>query len=206
MRNRISLFLSVAVTLCAAACGTGGTTETVATTTTASHVTMPANTAIAVTLVDAIDTDVQTTGDGFRATLNRSIVVGGHTVFAEGAGARGILSKVVESGRLQTPAELSFSLTAIQDEGGSWVNVGTNTIVEKKASHTNREVAMVGGGAIVGGIIGKVIDKQGSTEIGAATGAAVGLGMAAATGKQDIFHGAGTEVTFFSSQSTRIAL
>jgi len=84
--------------------------------------------------------------------------------------------------------------------------VGTNTIIEKKASHTNREVAMIGGGAIVGGVIGKIIDKDGSTEIGAAAGAAAGTGLAAATGKRDIFHAAGTEVVFFSSQSTQIAL
>jgi tryptophan synthase beta subunit len=84
--------------------------------------------------------------------------------------------------------------------------VGTNVIMEKKASHTKREVAMIGGGAIVGGIIGKVIDKKGSTEIGAAAGAAAGTGLSAATGKQDIFHGAGTEVVFYSSQSTQVAL
>ena len=45
---------------------------------------------------------------------------------------------------------------------------------------------MIGGGALVGGIIGKIIDKKGSTEIGAAAGAAAGTGLSAATGKQDI--------------------
>jgi len=209
MLKLVSLFLSIAGAICIASCGTGSTTEIDATAgnaTTSRHVTMAANTAIGVTLVEAIDTDVQVTGDGFRARLNRPIVVDGYTVFADGAAARGTLNKVVESGRLKTPAELNFTLTAIQVEGGRWVSIGTNTILEKKASHTNREVAMIGGGAIVGGIIGKVIDKQGSTEIGAVTGAAVGLGLAAATGKQDIFHGVGTEIVFFSSQSTRVSL
>jgi hypothetical protein len=127
-------------------------------------------------------------------------------LFADGATARGILSKVVESGRLKTPAELNFSLTSILDGNGHWVNVGTNTILEKKGSHTAREVAMIGGGAVVGGIIGKVIDKKGSTEIGAAAGAAAGTGLAAATGKQDIFHAVGTEVVFYSSQSMQVAV
>jgi len=136
----------------------------------------------------------------------RDVVVGGHTLFADGAAARGVLNKVVESGRLRTPAELQFSLTAIQDENEHWVNVGTNMISEKKGTHTNREVAMVGGGAIVGGIIGKIIDRKGSTEIGAVAGAIAGTGLAAATGKQDIFYGPGTEVTFYSSQATQVAL
>jgi hypothetical protein len=204
----ICLLLSMSLALLMASCSSGTTTENAvqAATKTTSYVTMPANTAIAVTLTDSIDTDVQVTGEQFHATLSRPIVVNGHTLFADGAGARGILNKVVESGRLKTPAELNFSLTAIQDGNGHWINVGTNTILEKKASHTNREVAMIGGGAIVGGIIGKIIDKKGSTEIGAVAGAAAGTGLAAATGKQDIFHGVGTEVIFYSSQSAQIAL
>jgi outer membrane lipoprotein SlyB len=67
-----------------------------------------------------------------------------------------------------------------------------------------KEVAMIGGGAVVGGVIGKVIDKKGSTELGAAAGAAAGTVLAAATGKQDIAHGAGTEVVFLSSRPTQI--
>ncbi|MBK7091382.1 MAG: hypothetical protein IPH59_06640 [bacterium] len=170
------------------------------------YVTMPENTAISVTLTDSIDTDVDVTGGDFRAQLSRSIMVDGHTLFADGASAKGTLNKVVESGRLKTPAELNFTLTSIQDGSGRWIDVGTNTILEKKASHTNRQVALIGGGAIVGGIIGKIIDRKGSTEIGAAAGAAAGTGAAAATGKQDIFHGVGTEVTFYTSQSKQIAL
>lgn len=206
----LGLFLSFPLALLIASCGTGSTNETGGTTAkvekTTTYVTMPENTAIAVVLTDSIDTDVQKSGEEFFATLTRPIVVDGHTLFADGADAKGILNKVVESGRLKTPAELNFSLTAIRDKSGRWINVGTNTILEKKASHTNREVAMIGGGAIVGGIIGKIVDRKNSTEIGAAAGAAAGTGLAVATGKQDIFHGAGTEVVFYSSQSTQIAL
>jgi len=213
MLKIISLFLAVSLSFFVASCGTGNTTEQQAGKEPAkevvkktTYVTMPENTAISVTLVDSIDTDVQVSGTEFRARLSQPVVVDGHTLFADGAGAKGILSKIVQSGHLKTPAELNFSLTSIQDKSGRWISVGTNTIIEKKASHTNREVAMIGGGAIVGGIIGKIIDKKGSTEIGAAAGAAVGTVTAAATGKRDIFHPVGTEVVFYSSQSTQIAL
>jgi PBP1b-binding outer membrane lipoprotein LpoB len=205
----ISVLLAASLSLFIASCGTSNAEQqaaAAASQATTSYVTMPVSTAIAVTLVDSIDTDVQVSGAPFRATLAHDVVVGGHTLFADGASARGILHKVVESGRLKTPAELEFSLTAIQDENQHWVNVGTNMISEKKGTHTNREVAMIGGGAIVGGIIGKIIDKKGSTEIGAVAGAAAGTGLAAATGKQDIFYGVGTEVTFYSSQATQVAL
>jgi len=210
----ISLLLAASLTLLVASCGTdsnaepqtGSSTNGTVSNGSTYFVTMPESTAIAVTLIDSIDTDIQVSGTEFRARLTRPIVVDGHTLFTDGAGARGILNKVVESGRLQTPAELSFSLTSIQNGSGHWINVGTDMIMDKKASHTNREVAMIGGGAIVGGIIGKIVDRKGSTEIGAAAGAAAGTGLSVLTGKQDIFYGAGTEVVFFSNQSMRVAL
>jgi hypothetical protein len=209
MLQKISLFLAIVLSLVFVSCGATNTVEdqtNTVTEKTSSYVTMPESTSIAVTLIDSIDTDVQVTGDDFRARLSRPIVVEGKTLFVGGAAAKGTLNKVIESGRMKTPAELQFSLTSIQDESGRWIDIGTKTIFEKKASHTNRQVAMIGGGAIVGGIIGKIVDKKGSTEIGAVAGAAAGTGLAAATGKQDIFHGAGTEVVFFSSRSTQIAL
>jgi hypothetical protein len=209
----LSLLLIVSLLLFAASCGTnsnaepqtGNSSNGAASNRSTYFVTMPESTAIAVTLIDSIDTDVQVSGTEFRARLSRPIVVDGHTLFADGAAVRGILNKVVESGRLQTPAELNFSLMSIQNGSGHWVDVGTDMILDKKASHTNREVALIGGGAIVGGIIGKIVDKKGSTEIGAATGAAAGTGLSIATGKQDIFYGAGTEIVFFSSQAMQIA-
>jgi uncharacterized protein YcfJ len=201
----IAPFLALSLSLLVASCGSDSEAEVPANAS-ISYVTMPVGTPINITLADSIDTDVHTTGMAFRATLNQPVVVDGHTLFASGAKAHGILDKVVESGHLKTPAELSFSLTAIQDANERWIEVGTNMITEKKGSHTDREVAMIGGGAIVGGVIGKIIDRKGSTEIGAVAGAAAGTGLAAATGKQDIFYGAGTEVTLYSSQAIQIAL
>lgn len=208
MLKILGLFLTVALSLFIASCSSGDADQKVASAPiqTQKYVTMPENTAIAVTLVDSIDTDFQVSGAEFRAKLNQPVVVNGHTLFADGAEAKGILSRVVESGRLQTPAELDFSLTSIKDGSGRWTKVGTDMILQKKDSHTNRQVAMIGGGAIVGGIVGKIIDKKNSTEIGAIAGAAAGAGLATATGKQDIFLGVGSEVTFFSSKSMPIAL
>jgi hypothetical protein len=209
MFRNIGLLLVLSLSLLLVSCGADRAVDKVARAAavqaTATFITMPANTPIKVRLIDSIDTDVHTTGTSFRAELTDPIVVNGHTLFAYGAMVKGVLNNVVESGRLKTPAELSFSITGIQDMNERWIDVGTNMITETKGSHTNREVAMIGGGAIVGGVIGKIINRKGSTEIGAAAGAAAGTGMAAATGKQDIFYGAGTEVTFYSSQAMQIA-
>jgi hypothetical protein len=162
-------------------------------------VTLPESTAVRVALVDSIDSDVHKTGDLFKASLIAPIVIDGSTVFEAGAACTGVLDNVVESGRLKTPAELSFRLTSIVDASGKRVDVQTFAISEKKGGKTGRDVALIGGGAVVGGIIGKMTGEKGGTEIGAAAGAAAGTGVAAATGKDDIAHSAGTEVTFFVS-------
>lgn len=173
---------------------------------TPTYVTMPESTAIMITLIDSIDTDIHTTGTRFRAHLTLPIVINGNTLFAQGAQVQGVLDTVVESGRLKTPAEVKYHLTSIQDNNGDWVDINTYVIAEKHGSHTKREVAMIGGGAIVGGVIGKVIDKKGSTEIGAIAGAAAGTAAAALTGKKDIVYPAGTEIVFILKESERIAL
>jgi hypothetical protein len=213
MYKLFSFLLAAMLSLTIASCATSDSAEPEASSNTTqkassspAYVMMPENTAISVMLVDSIDTDVQVSGADFRAILSRAIVVDGHTLFADGAQARGTLNKIVQSGHLKTPAELNFRLNSIQSESGHWITVGTNMIIEKKDSHTNKEVAMIGGGAVVGGIIGKIINKKNSTEIGAVAGAAAGAGLALATGKKDIFHPAGTEVVFYSSQPMQIAL
>ncbi len=170
------------------------------------YVTMPESTAIMVKLVDSIDTDIDSTGEKFRAVLAHPVIVNGTTLFSLGANAEGVLDTVIESGHMKTPAEIKYHLTAIQNENGDWVNIDTYVLAEKHGSHTKRQVAMIGGGAIVGGIIGKVIDKKGSTEIGAVAGAAAGTAAAALTGKQDIVYPAGTEVVFILKESERIAV
>jgi hypothetical protein len=169
-------------------------------------VSIPDSTPIAVKLIDSIDTDVHVTGTKFRAVLTKPIAIGGKVAFAEGAEVIGVLDKVVESGRLKTPAELSFSLISITDGFGKPVDVTTFTIDEKKGSHTNKEVGLIGGGAVVGGIIGKLTKKKGGTAIGAAAGAAAGTAVAAATGKNDIAHSAGTEITFVLRQPVRVTV
>ena len=173
---------------------------------TSAYVTMLRNTAISVTLADSIDTDVHRTGTEFRATLTQPIVVDLDTVFAVGAGARGILSSVIESGGRRFRAELQFGLTALQNSRGQWIRIGTHTIQERRATSTSKKIILVGGGGIVGGMAGTAPDWYGSAGSGAKPGATTGPDVPSARPRQGIFHGPGTEIVFFSNESTRIAL
>lgn len=165
---------------------------------------LPESTAITITLLDSIDTDIHVAGDRFTAQLTAPIVVDGVTCFEAGAQVVGIVDSVVESGRLDRPAELGFHIVSITGANGNPMPVSTYTIYEKKGSKTARDAALIGGGAVVGGIIGKITGKKGGTEIGAVAGAAAGAGTAAATGKDDIVHSAGTEITFYLAEPLRV--
>jgi hypothetical protein len=169
-------------------------------------VSLPESTVIAIELIDSIDTDVHVTGTEYRARLLEPVVFGGETVFEKGATAVGVLNKVVESGRMKTPAELVFSLVSIEDRSGQQVQIDTYPLEEKKDSHTKKQVGLIGGGALVGGIIGKVTGKKGGTEIGAVAGAAAGAAAAAATGKQDITLHSGTQVHFVLRSPVRVTI
>lgn len=169
------------------------------------EVTLPESTQVHVVLVDSIDTDVHTTGQEFRGLLLAPLMADGKILFDSGAAVVGVLDSVVESGRLKTPAELMFSVRTIDGPNGP-VAVNTYSIHEKKGSKTARDVALIGGGAVVGGIVGKITGKSGGTEIGAAAGAAAGAGAAAATGKDDIVHSAGTEAIFLLSEPLTVTV
>lgn len=167
---------------------------------------IPESTAIKVKLIDSIDSDVHVTGTKFRALLTEPLRVDGKMVYEEGTAVTGVLNNVVESGRLKTPAELSFSLISITNANGDEIPIKTYTIDEKKGSKTDRDVAIIGGGAVVGGIVGKLTKKKGGTEIGAAAGAAAGVATAAATGKKDIVHSAGTEAVFILKEPVQVTI
>ncbi len=167
---------------------------------------IPESTMIKVKLIDSIDSDVHVTGTKFRALLAEPLRVDGKMVYEEGTAVTGVLDNVVESGHLQTPAELSFSLISITDANGNEIPIKTYTIDEKKGSHTNRDAELIGGGALVGAIVGKLTKKKGGTVIGAAAGAAAGTATAAATGKKDIVHSAGTEAVFILKESVQVTI
>jgi hypothetical protein len=167
---------------------------------------LPESTAIVISLVDSIDTDIHVAGDRFTAQLAAPLMVDGRTCFETGAHVVGILDSVIESGRLDQPAELGFHIVSIADAQGNPVLISTSMIYEKKGGKTGRDAALIGGGAVVGGIIGKITGKKGGTEIGAVAGAAAGAATAAATGKDDIVHSAGTQLTFYLAEPLSVTL
>lgn len=165
--------------------------------------TIPAGTTIPVRLQQTISSDNASSGQAFEAVLAEPLVVDGRTVAAKGANAWGEVVKAVESGRLQTPAELYLKLTALE-VNGQRVAISTSSVGRKGESHKKRNVGMIGGGAGLGAAIGAIAGGGKGAAIGAAAGAGAGTAGAAATGKKDITYPVETRLAFKLAQPVTI--
>ncbi len=166
-------------------------------------ITLPEGTSIRVTLDQTLASDQNRSGDEFRATVAEPVVMDGKTVIPKGAAVRGRVVEARESGRLETPARLRLALDSVE-VGGKSYGIETSSISRSGASHKNRNLALIGGGAGLGATIGAIAGGGKGAAIGAAAGAGAGTATAAITGKKDIRIPAETVLTFRLTQPTTI--
>ncbi len=149
-------------------------------------VTVPAGTELGIRLGATLDTGSTPAGAEFEGTLANALTVSGTEVAPIGSTVTGKVTKVVSSGRLKTPAELSLVLTSLTLTGGKQVPITTDAWSMKGGSHAKRNVGMIGGGAGAGALIGGLAGGKKGAAIGGAIGAGAGTATAAATGKDEI--------------------
>jgi len=138
-------------------------------------------TEIKVRLVDKLDTGATQAGQEFTATVAEPVRSGGRMILARGTTVKGRVTEVVSSGRLKRPASITLELTKI---GGTGLQAEALQIDGK--SHAVRNVALVGGGAAAGAILGGVAGGGKGALIGTAVGAGAGTATAYLTGKQEL--------------------
>ena len=149
-------------------------------------VTVPAGTELGVRLAATLDTGATQADTEFEGTLANALTVSGTEVAPVGSAVTGKVTKVVSSGRLKTPAELSLVLTSLTLKSGKQVPITTDAWSMKGGSHAKRNVGMIGGGAGAGALIGGLTGGKKGAAIGGAIGAGAGTATAAATGKDEI--------------------
>lgn len=143
-----------------------------------------------VQLLTPLDTGSAQAGQEFSATLAQPLSAG-RTVWPKGTPVKGKVVEVVSSGRLKRPASITLQVTQI---GNSPVQTEPEQIDGK--SHAGRNVALIGGGAAAGAILGAIAGGGKGAVIGTAAGAGAGTLTAAATGKQEIVLRAETPLNF----------
>ena len=148
-------------------------------------------TEIQVQLLGQLDTGKTEAGQEFSATLAQPVRLDNGMIWPTGTEVKGKVVEVVSSGRLSRPASITLQLTQI---GNSPIETQTEQIDGQ--SHAGRNVALIGGIAAIGAVLGGIAGGGKGAVIGAAAGAGAGTATAAATGKQEIVLRAETPLTF----------
>jgi hypothetical protein len=148
-------------------------------------VTIPSGTALAVRLVDTIDSETAQPSQTFHATLDSPLAVEGDVAIPAGYEVEGHVVDVKSAGKFAGRSELKLQLDRIA-VGGKYYNIQTDQYFRQGSSRGKNTAAKVGTGAAIGAIIGGIAGGGKGAAIGAAAGGGVGGGVQAATHGQQI--------------------
>jgi len=151
--------------------------------------TVASGTAMDLTSTERVCTNTNKVGDKFTATVNSAIPGSNGVTIPSGAKAVIEVSQLKESGKTGDAIQMTFDVQSLTWGEKSYPIDATidHVDVEKVRNASKKsDIAKVGGGAVVGGILGQIIGH--STKgvvIGAATGAAAGTAVAMGTAGYD---------------------
>ena len=148
-------------------------------------VTVPSGTALAIRLVDPIDSEKNQTGDTFHATLNNPITVNGDTVIPSGSDVQGHLADVKSAGKFAGKSQVVLQLDSLTS-GGQTYNIQTDQYTKAGSSRGKNTAEKVGAGAGIGALIGALAGGGKGAAIGAAAGGGLGAGAQTISKSQQI--------------------
>ena len=196
-QNRYLAFFLVLLSL------VGIVAVTAALTSRPSPVTVPEQTAIAVTLDQGLASDQSRPGDHFEATVSAPVVIDEHTVIPQGAHVEGLVVDARPSGRLMGRARLQLSLDSVDVAGKSY-QLQTTASQKIGGNHKKRNWAWIAGGGGGGLLVGALAGGGKGALIGGPVGAGAGTAVAFVTGKKDIHLRPETPLTFHLAQAVTI--
>jgi hypothetical protein len=163
---------------------------------------LPAGTTFNVVMVTPVDTRTSNVGDKIEATLAAPLYVNGKTVANQDAVIRGEISELTRASRAKSEedrAGVKFLFTSLETVDGEKVLHATVTNSEGRMiakSTSTRDKLLIGGGALLGAITGKVAGKDTkATVLGAVGGAVLGTGIVLASKGHELEVPAGSKVS-----------
>jgi hypothetical protein len=139
-------------------------------------ISVPAGTHVLVRMIDSVDSDKNSVGDRFRASLEQDFVVEGAVIAPKGADAYGRLAEAKGAGHFEGKAQLKLELTDLV------INSRMHPIITgdyevSGASRGADTAKKVGIGAVAGTVIGAIAGGGKGAAIGAGVGAGAGAAV-----------------------------
>jgi hypothetical protein len=131
-------------------------------------------------LQSTISTKTAQVGDRFQASVTSPVHVNGRVAIPEGSNISGHVIMAKQPGKASGRGELQFAYDQIAFDGRSYA-MNANSQVYTSNSGTKKDVALIGGGAVAGGVIGAVLGGKGDIAKGAVVGGAAGTGASLLT-------------------------
>lgn len=164
---------------------------------------LAAGTNVVVRMIDGVDSEKNTVGQTFHASLDQPVIVNGETVVPSGADAVVKLVDAKDSGKLTGRAEVALALMSVK-VNGRMVDINTQTVSKVSNSRGSKTAKAVGVGAVVGTIIGAAAGGGKGAAVGAGAGAAAGAGVELATKGEKVKIPSETRLTFVLDTAVNI--
>ena len=166
-------------------------------------VNLPAGTKLVIRMIDGVDSERNTVGQTFAASLDEPVRVNGEIVIPRGADVMVKLVDDRQSGKLTGKTTLTLDLMSVKVHG-RMVDVNTETVTEESSSRGARTAKVAGGTAILGTIIGAAAGGGKGAAIGLGSGAAVGAAAEIVTKGQRVRVPSETRLTFSLENDVRL--
>jgi hypothetical protein len=156
---------------------------------------IPAGTNLVVRMIDGVDSDRDSVGKTFAASIDESITVAGETVIPRGADVVVKLVDNKEAGKLTGRAELTLSLVSVKFDG-RMIDVNTQSITKESDARGKSTAKKAGAGAVAGAVLGGILGGGKGAAVGAAAGGAAGTGVEAMSSGPHVKVPSETRLTF----------
>jgi hypothetical protein len=164
---------------------------------------VPAGTRIVVRLIDNVDSERDSVGRLYKASLDEAIVVDGQTIVPRNGDVTLKLVDDKQSGKLAGRTVLTLDVVSLNVNGRE-VDVQTAEIEQQSGSQGARTAKAAAGVGAIGAIIGGIAGGGSGAAIGAASGAAVGAGSQVMLKGQRVRIPSETRLSFTLEQPVRI--
>jgi hypothetical protein len=167
------------------------------------RINVPQGTALAMLLQTSLSTKTAQVGDRFEAGVSSPVSVNGKLAIPAGAQVSGHVILAEQPGKASGRGQLQLAYDQVRFDGHSY-NLGSRSQIYESKSGTTKDVALIGGGAVAGGIVGAVLGGGSGAAKGAVVGGAAGTGASLMTRGPQLELARGTALQFRLDQSVSV--